>query len=96
MSYANEPLAVEEWLNPYEKEVKGNNELAIELKLERRLNGSEVASGFVYEVFTRRTSQTEVSPRVKFDSIEFAHHISKSTFTFIRVRLVGISYSPPI
>lgn len=37
----------------------------------------------------------EVSPRVKVDPIEFAHHISKSTFTFTRVGLVGISYSPP-
>lgn len=37
MSYADEPLEVEQWLNPYEKEVKGNNELAIDLKLKRRL-----------------------------------------------------------
>ena len=39
MAYADEPLADEEWIEQYEKEVKENEEL--ERMLEKRLNGTE-------------------------------------------------------
>ena len=39
MAYADEPLADEEWIEQYEKEVKENDEL--ERMLEKRLNGTE-------------------------------------------------------
>ena len=39
MAYADEPLADEEWIAQYEKEVKENEDL--ERKLEKRLNGTE-------------------------------------------------------
>ena len=39
MAYGNEPLADEEWIAQYEKEVKENEDL--ECKLEKRLNGTE-------------------------------------------------------
>ena len=39
MAYADEPLADEEWIEQYEKEVKENEEL--QRMLEKRLNGTE-------------------------------------------------------
>ena len=39
MAYADEPLADEEWIAQYEKEVKENEDL--ERKLEKRRNGTE-------------------------------------------------------
>ena len=39
MAYAEEPLADEEWLKQYEKEVKETEDL--KLKLQRRLDGDE-------------------------------------------------------